>query len=158
MVAHVRLYPVDGIIAFVLKIITGKIAKIVRESSIASQVSTSFLSEFITTGAANKDREAKDHCAKSPCRNNGECVGLRTTFYCRCKSPYYGTNCDKKIGKREEIVDESISSEQELTAYERDLQEDNEDLRQALADQYYQQTSFIYSPLFFSLINPFLCL
>jgi hypothetical protein len=83
--------------------------------------------KFITTGADNKDRARVDHCAKSPCRNGGECVGLRTTFYCRCKTPYYGINCDKKISKREEIIDESNSSEQELTAYERDLQDDTED-------------------------------
>ncbi len=95
--------------------------------------------EFITTGAANNDRGKTDHCAKSPCRNGAECVGLRTTFYCRCKSPYYGTNCDKKIGKREEIIDESNSSEQdELIAYARDLKEDNEDLRRAINEENYE--------------------
>ncbi|CAF1165784.1 unnamed protein product [Rotaria sordida] len=91
--------------------------------------------KFISSGSANADRGRTDHCAKSPCRNGGECVGLRTTFYCRCKSPYYGTNCDKRIGKREEIMDESNASEQELEAYERDLAEDTEDLRRAIADE-----------------------
>lgn len=130
----------DDIIASVLKIIMAKIAKAVRFLSFVSLVHSnfSFRLEFITTGLDNKDRAPKDHCAKSPCFNGGECVGLRTTYYCRCKSPYYGTNCDKKFAKREEIVDESNSSEQELTAYERDLKDDNEDLRQAIGEQNYQ--------------------
>ncbi|UJR07781.1 hypothetical protein I4U23_012063 [Adineta vaga] len=91
--------------------------------------------KFISTGAANKDRGRKDHCVDQPCRNGGECVGLRTTFYCRCKTPYYGTKCDKRLNKREEIVDESISSEQNMEVYERDLQDDNEDLRRAIANE-----------------------
>ena len=49
----------------------------------------------MSTGTDNRDRARVDHCAKNPCKNNGECVGLRTTYYCRCKLPYYGTNCDK---------------------------------------------------------------
>jgi hypothetical protein len=106
----------------------------------------------MSTGAANNDRSRKDHCLSSPCRNSGECVGLRTTYYCRCKTPYYGINCDKSIDKilhkrfilfylfsgfhkREEIIDEINSSEQELNAYERDLQDDTEDLRLALASE-----------------------
>ena len=91
--------------------------------------------EFITSGSANNDRGKVDHCAKAPCRNNGECVGLRTTYYCRCKLPYYGINCDKTISKREEVMDESDSNEQEITAYERDLQDDNDDLREAISEQ-----------------------
>jgi hypothetical protein len=94
--------------------------------------------EFISSGTANNDRAKVDHCAKSPCRNAGECIGLRTTYYCRCKTPYYGVNCDKKLSKREEIIDESNSSEQELTAYERDLQDDNEDLREFISEQNYE--------------------
>ncbi|CAF1118531.1 unnamed protein product [Rotaria sp. Silwood1] len=96
--------------------------------------------KFITSG--NTDRLPKDHCSKSPCRNGGECVGLRTTYYCRCKSPYYGTNCDKRIGKREESIDESSSSEQKLEevkrdfeGYKQDLEQDKEDLRRAIANE-----------------------
>ncbi|CAF1220782.1 unnamed protein product [Adineta steineri] len=92
--------------------------------------------KFMSTGAANNDRARKDHCASSPCRNGGECVGLRTTFYCRCKSPHYGISCDKKLGvKREQIDEESMASEQDLHLYERELQEDTEDLRRALANE-----------------------
>ena len=39
------------------------------------------------------------------------------------------------IHKREEIIDEMNSSEQEINAYERDLQDDTEDLRLALASE-----------------------
>ncbi len=39
------------------------------------------------------------------------------------------------IAKREEIIDESNLSEQELTAYERDLQEDTKDLRGAITEE-----------------------
>ncbi len=38
------------------------------------------------------------------------------------------------IAKREEIIDESNSAEQDLIAYERDLEEDRDDLRQAIND------------------------
>jgi hypothetical protein len=89
--------------------------------------------EFISTGSANNDRSRKDHCASSPCRNGGECVGLRTTYYCRCQSPFYGTSCDKKIGKRE-FIEESNSSE-DAALYERDLQNDIEDLREIVNEQ-----------------------
>ncbi|CAF2711934.1 unnamed protein product [Rotaria sp. Silwood2] len=91
--------------------------------------------KFSSSGSSNDDRRRKDHCASSPCRNSGECVGLRTTYYCRCKTPYYGTNCDKRISKREEFVDESSASEQDLQEYKRDLQEDTEDLRRAIANE-----------------------
>jgi hypothetical protein len=53
----------------------------------------------MSTGAANNDRSRKDHCLSAPCKNNGECVGLRTTYYCRCKLPFYGTSCDKRKDK-----------------------------------------------------------
>jgi hypothetical protein len=42
------------------------------------------------------------------------------------------------IGKREEIIDESNSAEQDLIAYERDLEEDREDLRRAINDENYE--------------------
>jgi len=38
------------------------------------------------------------------------------------------------IAKREEIIDESNSAEQDLIAYERDLEEDRDDLRRAIND------------------------
>ncbi|CAF3740956.1 unnamed protein product [Rotaria socialis] len=91
--------------------------------------------KFITSGTANNDRGRTDHCVKSPCLNGGECVGLRTTYYCRCKSPFYGTNCDKRIGKREEVMDELNTPDQELQEYKRDLEEDTEDLRRAIANE-----------------------
>lgn len=115
-----------------------KIVKIVKKKNQIFVLFFKFVYflEFMSTGKDNLDRTRKDHCASSPCRNNGECVGLRTTYYCRCKSPYYGISCDKKISKREEIMDESNSSdEQDLIAYERDLQDDTEDLRSAINDQ-----------------------
>ncbi|CAF1609419.1 unnamed protein product, partial [Didymodactylos carnosus] len=46
--------------------------------------------------SSSSDKSRKDHCLSSPCKNNGECVGLRTTYYCRCKTPFYGINCDKR--------------------------------------------------------------
>lgn len=39
------------------------------------------------------------------------------------------------IGKRETVVDESNSSEQEINAYERDLKDDTDDLRRAIAGE-----------------------
>ncbi|CAF1505713.1 unnamed protein product [Adineta steineri] len=42
--------------------------------------------KHISAGSAKKNRARIDHCAKSPCRNQGECVGLRTTYYCRLKT------------------------------------------------------------------------
>jgi hypothetical protein len=112
--------------------------------------------EFISTGAANRDRAPTDHCVKSPCRNGGECVGLRTTYYCRCKSPFYGTTCDKRnvernsidnssmlisrsslgIGKREQIDEqESNSVEQTIDVYAQALEDDRDQLRRILADE-----------------------
>ncbi len=88
-----------------------------------------------TTRFDKTDQSRDNPCVGLPCRNQGECVGVSTTYYCRCKTPYYGINCDKKISKREEIIDESNSSEQELTAYERDLQEDTEDLQRAITEE-----------------------
>ncbi|CAF1092707.1 unnamed protein product [Adineta ricciae] len=94
--------------------------------------------KFMFTGAANADRARKDHCADQPCRNGGECVGLRTTYYCRCKSPYYGIKCDKRLSKREEVADESVLSDEQMNIYERELQDDNEDLRRVIANENFE--------------------
>ncbi len=42
---------------------------------------------------------------------------------------------DIGVGKREELIDELASSEQDLNVYERELQEDTEDLRRAIANE-----------------------
>ncbi len=47
------------------------------------------------TGYNITNASKKDYCTSSPCRNAGQCVSLRTTYYYRCKTPYYGINCDK---------------------------------------------------------------
>ena len=53
--------------------------------------------EFEHTRVDSPGRSRKDHCSSSPCRNGAECVSLNTTYYCRCKRPYYGINCDKRM-------------------------------------------------------------
>jgi hypothetical protein len=58
--------------------------------------------EFVNRNS-HRSRINIDHCAKSPCHNGGECVGLRTTYYCRCKSPYSGITCDKRIDNTEDL-------------------------------------------------------
>ncbi|CAF4513295.1 unnamed protein product [Rotaria sp. Silwood1] len=78
--------------------------------------------KFRFSGSDASSRLRKDHCASSPCQNEGECVPLKTTYYCRCKIPYYGINCHKQLSKREQIVDESNSSEQEFNINEYDLE------------------------------------
>jgi hypothetical protein len=52
--------------------------------------------EFKSTGYNTNNQSKKDHCSKSPCRNSGECIPTATTYFCRCKTPYYGLNCDKR--------------------------------------------------------------
>jgi len=42
---------------------------------------------------------------------------------------------DIGAGKREELMDESTSSEQDLNVYARELREDTEDLRRAIANE-----------------------
>jgi hypothetical protein len=61
--------------------------------------------EFVNRNSHDEHRSRIniDHCAKSPCHNGGECVGLRTTYYCRCKSPYSGITCDKRIDNTEDL-------------------------------------------------------
>lgn len=101
MVDHVEHFQVVDSIVSVQTNIMAKLVKTVN-NSFKSVDSTLFILEFLITGdTKNSASNYKDHCASNPCRNGGECVGLRTTFYCRCKSPNYGTICDKKIGKRE---------------------------------------------------------
>ncbi|CAF2503987.1 unnamed protein product [Rotaria sp. Silwood2] len=84
------------------------------------------------SGSGANSRLRKDHCARSPCQNGGDCVSLNTTYYCRCKIPYYGINCNKHLSKREEIVDESNSSEQEFNINEDDLERH---LKQVMASE-----------------------
>ena len=46
------------------------------------------------------------------------------------------------LSKREEVVeDEANAADEELTAYERDLEEDNDDLRQAIASEHMLENS-----------------
>jgi hypothetical protein len=80
--------------------------------------------EYKSTGYNTKNPSKKDQCSSSPCRNSGECILTSSTYYCRCKTPYYGLNCDKRkfylnrflkinlnssgLSKREAIVEQSI--------------------------------------------------
>ncbi|CAF1581734.1 unnamed protein product [Adineta steineri] len=62
--------------------------------------------KFKSTGYNTNNKITKNSCSSSPCLHGGECVPSDKTFFCRCKTPYYGTNCNKRLSKREEILDE----------------------------------------------------
>ncbi|CAF0959895.1 unnamed protein product [Adineta steineri] len=51
--------------------------------------------KFQSTRYKTHNTPRKDYCAPGPCNNGGECISLRTTYYCRCRAPYYGINCGK---------------------------------------------------------------